>query len=433
MGKAVLSILKVDGMTCHNCEKAIENAIGKLNGIIKVKASLKNRNVMIKYNSTLTSESVISATIEKVGYTIQSKGSNKIVIISFIILLGLYLILKNTNLFSFVPEVGNNIGYGLLFVVGLLTSVHCIAMCGGINISVSMNSDDKFKSGLLYNFGRVISYTIIGGIVGGVGSTLTLNSSTKNLVSVIAGVFMIILGINMTGLFKNINVLRIHLPKFIKKVIDSQKKKAKSPFVIGLLNGLMPCGPLQTMQLYALGTGSIIKGALSLLIFALGTLPLMLGLSSLSSFLSGKMGVQLKKMSGVLVVVLGVAMFNRGFDYSFIYNLNKSSINLGNITAAVVKDGYQEVAVRFEDGRYKPIVVQKGIPVKWTIEILQGDLNGCNNEIIVSAFDIDKSLDYGDNLVEFTPKKAGTFKYTCWMHMLSNYIYVVNDIASLKQ
>jgi sulfite exporter TauE/SafE len=284
----------------------------------------------------------------------------------------------------------------------------------------------------LYNLGRVISYTIIGGIVGGIGSTLTLNSSTKDLVSIIAGMFMIILGINMTGLFKNINILRIHLPKFIKKTIDNQKKKAKSPFVVGLLNGLMPCGPLQTMQLYALGTGSIIKGALSLFIFALGTLPLMQGLSSLSSFLSGKMGAQLKRVSGVLVVVLGVAMFNRGFDYSFIYNLNKSSINLGNITAAVVKDGYQEVAVRFEDGRYKPIVVQKGIPVKWTIEILQGDLNGCNNEIIVSAFDIDKSLDYGDNLVEFTPGKTGTFKYTCWMHMLSNYIYVVDDIASLK-
>jgi plastocyanin domain-containing protein len=145
------------------------------------------------------------------------------------------------------------------------------------------------------------------------------------------------------------------------------------------------------------------------------------------------MGAQLKKMSGVLVVVLGIVMFNRGFDYSFISKLTKSSINLDNVTVSVIKDGYQSVTVRFEDGRYKPIVVQKGIPVEWTIQIESGDLNGCNNEIVMSTYDIDKKLDYGDNLIEFTPNKTGTFKYTCWMHMLSSYIYVVDDIASLKQ
>lgn len=433
MKGVITEILKVDGMTCHNCEKTVEKALSKLDGVVKVKASFHNRNVIVKYDPDKVSKKEMSAAVEHVGYTIIDEGSNKFVIISFIILLGLYLILKNTGIFNFVPDVEDNIGYGLLFVVGLLTSIHCIAMCGGINISVSMNNTgNKFKPGFLYNLGRLTSYTIIGGIVGAIGSTISFSPTAKNTVSVIAGLFMMIMGINMTGLFKNNKVLNIHMPKFITKYLNKHKKNTKSPFVIGLLNGLMPCGPLQTMQLYALGTGSLVKGALSMFIFALGTMPLMLGLSSLSGFMSGKMGVKLKKLSGILVVILGVAMFNRGFDFSFLSRLTQQSID-SNATVATIKDGYQEVETRFEYGRYQPIVVQKGIPVKWTIVIENGDLNGCNKSLVIPFGNITIDLSYGDNLVQFTPDDTGTFRYNCWMNMISSYIYVVDDIASISQ
>lgn len=433
MNNIVTEILKIDGMTCHSCEKTIEKEIGSLDGVIKIKANFKNRNAVIKYDSNKLNKKIIASSIEKVGYTLVTEGNNKMVIIAFIIMTGLYLIFKNTNLFNFIPEVKDNIGYGLLFIIGLLTSIHCVAMCGGINISVSMNScaNNKFRPGLLYNLGRLTSYTIIGGIVGAIGSTISFSPSAKDAVSVIAGIFMVILGINMTGLFKNVNILRIKLPKFLVKFLIKQKKNTKSAFIVGLLNGFMPCGPLQTMQLYALGTGSFVKGALSMFFFALGTIPLMFGLSSISGFLSGKMGVQLKKMSGVLVVVLGVVMFNRGFDYTIITNLTKPKINLNNVTVAVIKDGYQEVTTTFERGRYKQIVVQKGIPVKWTIVMGGGDLNGCNNAIEITEYDVTKDLTYGDNLVTFTPFETGTFKYTCWMRMLASYIHVVDDVASI--
>jgi sulfite exporter TauE/SafE/copper chaperone CopZ len=429
MDNIVMKIFKIDGMTCLMCEKTIENTLKKLDGVKKVKASFKNKTVMIKYDKNILDQKKIASSLEKEGYIIQTNDNNKLVITSFIIILGLYLVFKNTNLFNFVPEIKDNIGYGLLFVVGLLTSVHCIAMCGGINISVSM--DNKFKSGFLYNLGRITSYTVIGGIAGGIGSTIAFNDTFKDMVSIIAGLFMIIMGLNMTNLFKN-SFMNIHMPKFIGKIVNRNKKNIRSPFIIGMLNGLMPCGPLQTMQLYALGTGSIFKGSLSMFFFSLGTTPLMLGLSTLSSFISGKMGVQLKKLSGVLVVLLGVVMFNRGFDYSFITNLSKPSFNSNNVTISVIKDGYQEVTTRFENGRYKPIVVQKGIPVKWTIVIEDGDLNGCNNSILIKEYDIKKDLEYGDNLVTFIPDDIGKFKYTCWMKMIASSIYVVDDIESIN-
>lgn len=434
MNNEITEILKIDGMTCHNCEKTIEKAISQLEGILKVKASFKSRTVIIKYDTNKLSKKDIVSAIEKVGYIVIKDDNNKTVIIAFIIIFGIYLVLKNSNIFNFIPEVNDNIGYGLLFIVGILTSIHCVAMCGGINISVSMNhcGDNKFKPGLLYNLGRLIAYTIIGGIVGAIGSTISFSSTAKDIVSILAGIFMIILGMNMSGLFKNINVLRIRFPKSISKFFSKQKRNVKSPFIVGLLNGLMPCGPLQTMQVYALGTGSIIQGAMSMFVFALGTIPLMFGLSSLSGFLSGKMGVQLKKMSGVIVVVLGIVMFNRGFDYTELTNLKEPAININNVTVAVIKDGYQEVTTRFENGEYQQIVVQKGIPVKWNIVIENGDLNGCNKTVDISVYDITVELKYGDNLVDFTPSKTGKFEYTCWMNMLSSFIYVVEDVSVIK-
>ena len=93
-------------------------------------------------------------------------------------------------------------------------------------------------------------------------------------------------------------------------------KKFKSPFVIGMLNGLMPCGPLQTMQLYALGTGSAIGGALSMFVFSLGTVPIMLAFGSITGFLGKNSTKTLLKSCGIFVVILGLLMGSRGLALS---------------------------------------------------------------------------------------------------------------------
>lgn len=83
---------------------------------------------------------------------------------------------------------------------------------------------------------------------------------------------------------------------------------------MGMLNGLMPCGPLQAMQLYALSTGSFAQGALSMFVFSLGTVPLMFGLGALSSFLSARFTGVMLKASGAMVIFLGVVMLNNGLS-----------------------------------------------------------------------------------------------------------------------
>ena len=104
-------------------------------------------------------------------------------------------------------------GYGLIFVVGLLTSLHCIAMCGGIVLSQGLKRKEaeaaaaqgpiaqvpslqrRLLPSLLYNAGRVTSYTVIGGIVGAVGSLFSLSTMLKGVMPIVAGAFMLFLGI----------------------------------------------------------------------------------------------------------------------------------------------------------------------------------------------------------------------------------------------
>lgn len=96
-------------------------------------------------------------------------------------------------------------------------------------------------------------------------------------------------------------------------------------------------------------------------------------------------------------------------------------------TKATVTDGVQTVATTLERG-YAPIVVQTGIPVKWTITAENGDLSGCNNKMVIRSYGVERQLTVGENVVEFTPTKAGTINYSCWMGMVGSTITVVDNI-----
>jgi sulfite exporter TauE/SafE len=329
-------------------------------------------------------------------------------------------------------------GYGILFVVGLLTSLHCIAMCGGINLSqcVSYKYSSGTKTGnlkpsFLYNAGRVVSYTVIGGIVGGIGSVVSFSGATKGIVAIIAGLFMVIMGLNMLNIFPWLKRFNPRMPKlFGNKIYNNNGKNG--PFYIGLLNGLMPCGPLQAMQLYALGTGSVAAGALSMLIFSMGTVPLMFGFGAVSSLLGKKFTGKLMKVSAVLVMVLGFIMMGRGFLLSGINPTFADSTSVkSNSNVAVAENGVQVVSIDLKPNGYAPIVVQKGIPVKFIINAAAENINGCNNAIIIPKYNIQKALEPGENIIEFTPEETGTIPYSCWMGMIGSSIKVVDDLGAV--
>lgn len=429
--------IKVYDMTCTSCEKRIENSIKKINGVKNAKADYTKETLEIDYDSKVCNIEDIKKLIRKIGYSTESSsnlGFIGILIIIFVIFtLGL-----RTSGFDMESKL-NNASYAFLFVVGIFTSIHCVGMCGGIMISQSLSFAKESKSklesitpSLLYNLGRVLSYSILGGLIGGIGSVFSLSITAKAFIQIFAGLFMVIMGLNISG-FKLFRKFSIKIPNFLSKY----KRRFNSPFLVGFLNGFMPCGPLQTMQLFALGTGSALKGALSMFIFALGTVPLMLTFGAISGFLSKGYTKKLLKFSGVLIIVLGLIMSNRGLSLSGI-NINPlsyvmvSSFNSNSSTdssKAILEDGVQIINMTANNNGYSPNVfyVQKGVPVKW---VINGEsLNYCNNSIVVNSLDIQQKLKSGENIIEFTPTDKD-INFSCWMGMIRGVIKVVDDLDS---
>ncbi|MFA7637583.1 MAG: sulfite exporter TauE/SafE family protein [Monoglobales bacterium] len=427
--------LKIDGMTCVSCENRIEKKLQSTKGVSNVKVSYSSCTAALSYDENIISINEIIKIIEQLGYkTVKSTGKKTNILTAFgaiVILPALYIIMSRhgaLNIFGAFPQAKEGAGYGMLFIIGLLTSLHCVAMCGGINLSQCVPQRDKstIAPSILYNVGRVISYTVIGGIVGVVGSVISFSGAMKGIVQIAAGVFMVIMGLNMLNIFPWLRKLNPKMPRIFAGKINEQKK-SKSPLYVGLLNGLMPCGPLQAMQLFALSTGSPIKGALSMLLFSLGTVPLMFGLGAISSFLSRKFTHRILTVSAVLVVILGVSMFSGGMSLSEI-SIGTAAGNNAEISTKI-SENVQTIRTNLSPGRYEPITVQKGIPVKWIIKAEKKDLNGCNNEILIPKFNIEKKLEVGYNTIEFTPTESGTFAYSCWMGMIRSSITVVDDLG----
>ncbi|RDU22015.1 urease accessory protein UreH domain-containing protein [Anaerosacchariphilus polymeriproducens] len=454
-------LLQIEGMTCINCEHRIETALKNTKGIVNAKADYTKNTVYVTYDANVINLNNIRKVIEDAGYQIIKTNEkvnykNKYIQVAGILLLILALQtiigrMGGFQIFNYFPQATEGMGYGMLFIIGLLTSVHCIAMCGGINLSqcasykVNTTKKNDLRPSFLYNLGRIISYTVIGGIVGSLGSVVSLSGTGKGIITLLAGGFMIIMGLNMLNVFPWLRKINPHMPKFFAIKINEQKK-SNSPLYIGLLNGLMPCGPLQAMQIYALSTGSPIKGAISMLLFSLGTVPLMFGFGALSSILTKKFTSKMMTISSILVILLGISMFQSGMALSGyamplstkISNNLKSTSELfsdekSTSATAEIVDGQQLVTTTLSSGSYEPITVQTGIPVKWTIKADANSINGCNNEIIIPEYNIQKELVPGENIIEFTPKESGTIPYSCWMGMIRSQISVYDNLEDQSQ
>ncbi|HBF38052.1 MAG TPA: Ig domain-containing protein, partial [Firmicutes bacterium] len=203
-------------------------------------------------------------------------------------------------------------------------------------------------------------------------------------------------------------------------------------FLIGMLSGLMPCGPLQIVELYALGTGSALFGALSMFCFAMGTVPLLFTLGTLHSTLLKKYTHSILKISAILVIFLGLVMIGRGLALSGIVTFGFENTVAADTGISHVAGNIQTVVTSIKSERYPTIVVQQGIPVRWIIKADSKNLNGCNQAITIPKLKIVKKLRVGENLIEFTPHKIGDIIYTCWMGMIKSQITVVVDIAKVK-
>jgi len=464
---------RIGGMTCANCQNRIEKKLKGTAGIHDATVNYNTGAADVTYDAAIISFEEISAAIESLGYKTLGNTQNTVIQIigSLVIILALFMLLRTFGSSKFAaifPLAREGMGYGMLLLIGLLTSVHCIAMCGGINLSQTLRGIGNGEQGycseatlvsnatslqtetpvpspfslllpsILYNGGRLVSYTAVGVLVGALGSVITLSGHFQGVVQLAAGVFMLIMGINMLGLFPALRRFSPRMPKIFASKIEG-KKTGRGPLIVGLLNGLMPCGPLQAMQLYALSTGSPVRGGISMFLFCAGTIPLMFALGAASSVLSGAKGKifsrRVMQAGALLVAALGLVMFSNGWSLSGFPNpldrmasskFVSAQANTGAINPAI-QNGVQVVNSTLQPGRYPAITVQQGIPVRWIINAPPGSINGCNNRMIIREYGIQYTFKQGDNVIEFIPEKTGRFRYSCWMAMIQSTITVLAE------
>lgn len=424
--------LHIGGMSCVHCEERVRRALEALHGVYRAKVSYDRGTAEVTLNPALVTQARLDETLKAEGYCLKS-GRERAGLAKtagyLLLIAALYLALSASGLLNrLAPSqlAQSGMSYGMLFVVGLTTSVHCVAMCGGMNLSQSLGGREEGSAlraigpALAYNAGRVISYTLTGIVMGalgmlfGAGLNTTLSEVLQGLLKLAAGVMMLAMGLNLLGLFPRLRRLRLHLPW-------RAPGRRGGAFVVGLLNGLMPCGPLQSMQLAALASASPVRGGLAMLAFSLGTVPLMLGVGSLAGLLGRRFQRAATRVGAVLVVVMGLAMLSQGAALAGLLPAGAQDVPEN---VAVVEDGVQVVRSTLRPGRYPDIEVMAGTPVRWVIDAPDGSINGCNNRILIPGLEIEYTFQPGENVIEFTPEEAGTLSYSCWMGMIRGSITV---------
>ena len=313
--------LNVSGMICRACEDAIADALLHTRGVVSAQAHYWCGRVTITYDPNIVTEDTLRQVLTNAGYPPGTHGMGGVVVDGICLaLVGvLYWGLPKLLALVKVPALADNASLGLVFLVGLLTSTHCIGMCGGILLAQTTDArgvTGRSKRGLIasaaYNGGRVVSYTAVGALCGALGAVITYTPNIKSMVFTVAGALVLLIGLRMAGILPGLRSTETELPGACSLNARTRRRFAGRPLIIGLLTGVMPCGALSAMWLCAMSSGSAARGALVLLVFSLGTVPLLFLFGALQSFLPRGWMKYIVKGSAVLVVTLGLSMLVKG-------------------------------------------------------------------------------------------------------------------------
>lgn len=440
----------IKGIHCKSCKTLIETELSAEKGVQHIEVDYIKESAIVEFDKNNTSLEKIFEIISKLNYTpskhnepikltsTQKKNSNNsfwlgIGIPTFLAtIIGGYYYISQSGSFSIMSKLNTDeASLGIIFLIGILAGFHCVGMCGGFVVSYTtknaLNKKNNTKQHLHYNLGRLISYTTIGAILGTAGSFFGINPNFSGTMLLIAGALMFVMGMAFFTGYPLFNAIKLKTPQLIAKFLYSQKHqdKPKGPLIIGLLNGFMPCGPLQAMQLYALSTGSLTQGALAMAAYAAGTIPIMFGFGAFISKLSQNSIHKVIKLSGILIVLLGLVMFNRGlinFNLGLNFNTIKSSKTQQNQPTTQKPTSIQkvqEIEMTLGYYGYEPstLHIKRGIPVRWKINVTA--MSGCTNSIMIESLGIKKNLQKGMNIIEFTPpNNVNQIDFSCWMKMV---------------
>jgi len=407
---------QIMGMSCNHCDNVVKKILANHSELKNVIVSHKSG--ILEYSSSENQIQLLKKIFKDSEYSVRKYNKYPVVdyaIYLLIIMLFLFLSKGIYNKFD-VSSFSDSFAIAGIFIFGIITSFHCVGMCGGIALSQSdyKSKNITLKNTILYNSGRILTYGFIGGVLGSLGVVFTFSDALKPILFFVIGTVMLLLGFNNLGLIKfNLKKLNIKMPNQLE---------GKSSFLVGIMNGFMPCGPLQTVQLLALSSASYFKGILIMIAFGLGTVPLLFIFSNLGSLLKKSHHQQLVKISAIVVIAMSIMIFNQGFNSLGVTLIAEETTGQ---PFAQIEDGFQIVNLTVNPYYItEDVKVKKDILVKLIINV--ESVSGCTDTITVPRYDLSMGLSPGIQELIFTPNKAETLRITCWMSMVNTSLNVVD-------
>ena len=338
-------------------------------------------------------------------------------------------------------------------VLGLIAGTSsCLAVSGGLLLSVVGKARDRLgmmsksmrnRFTISFVVGRIISYAVLGGLIGLIGSTFTFSPTITGIMTLLAAAYMIIAGLEMLAIApKWLKCAIPRPPKWLSnKILDADgNPNSIAPFLLGAATFFLPCGFTQSLQIYALTTGNFFTAAAILGVFAIGTAPALLAVGFASGALKGKTGNFVFKLAGIVVLFLAISNIQNGLTLlghpiSFAsastgYRVASSGIdaaNTGTPSDAVDENGVQVLKLALTDAApfYNPsnqLTVQSGKPVRLEIA---GPATGCRTMFLIPGLGVQLPLTQTTNTTEFTPNNSGSYTFSCSMGMYRGTLTVL--------
>ncbi len=315
--------LHIKGMHCSACTLLTESEAQELPYITSARSDLKHHTITVGGDFAGKSPEAVAAALTDLlhprGYTVSVERQHhakgwadfKVAVPVALAFIAGFVLLQKLGIVNLVP--GGSVTYGTAFVLGIVASLStCMAVVGGLVLSMSATfakEGDKVRPQVLFHIGRFISFVILGGVIGAIGSAFALSATASFVLSFIIAAVMLVLGINLLGVFHWSKRLQPAMPKFLARHAHgvSRLNHTLTPFLVGVATFFLPCGFTQAMQIYTLSTGSFAAGALTMGAFALGTLPV-LALVSFSSFSIHNRSYAgiFFKTAGLIVILFGL-------------------------------------------------------------------------------------------------------------------------------
>lgn len=453
----VSAVIRIGGMTCESCALLLERKFRAVPGVVRADVHFRKGIARLHASgNALPSSRDIEEVIRAAGYRVlhddaavahpSSVGNRSRAALeigaALIIVFAVGKLLAAFDLVSLAPSAASALTLGSVFVIGLVAGTSsCLAVTGGLLLAIAAGSNalstkhtawSAFQPLLSFNAGRLLSYFVLGGVIGTIGQAVTLTPRATGIMTIAIAMLLLSLALSILGLVPRA-LFGLRFPKRLSHfaLSLSESTHPAAPFAVGALTFFLPCGFTQSLQLVALASGSFLTGALTMFVFALGTLPSLLGISALSSVLTGRASHIFLRLSGAAVLLLAVINLRSGLalagvDFSLITTRFRPTSGAAQQLPPVV-DGYQRIAVTVMPDRYSPdpLIVKAGIPVRWTIDGRKAA--GCTSELVVPSLGIRENLiDHdGISVVEFVPGKTGTIAFSCSMGMVRGSITVL--------